>query len=609
MGKTGWFGAGLALVAAAGLGQGIGACGPTEGEVLSPRADTDAQAPRDGGPQADTWIPPAVKVGKIDLLFMIDNSGNMAGKQQVLATVVPDLFGRLANPLCVDAQGQPAAATSQPKSPDEPCPAGTQRELTPVTDMRVGVITSSIGGHGADLCSNGHQGTYNETMEDMSHLVTRGTKGKVATYQDLGFIAWDPKARANPPGESDWQKLVGSVGDIVLGAGEVGCGYEASLEAWYRFLVEPQPYQKMVVTGGLAVPEGVDTVVLAQRKAFLRQDSLVVVLMLTDEDDCSIVDGGQNFLAAQGFIGQTAFHLPRATSACASNPTSPSCMSCAQPGASGDPACASPTLDDQEDSLNLRCFRQKQRFGVDFLYPPSRYVDALTKPILTGGKVNPLFCNDPSPDGTSCNVPLRDPSQVLLAGIVGVPWQDLARDPKDLKKGNKTATEIQWDVVAGDVANYVNPKDPFMIDSIDPRAGSNPYTGESTAPPSSKSPTASSINGHEWEPQRRDLQYACIFKLAQPLVCGASPGSCDCYNGGEASKNPVCQKDDGTYDQTQRRAKAYPARRILTVLQGLGSRAVVGSVCAPNLTDDTADDYAYRPAVRALIDRIKPSLE
>jgi flagellum-specific ATP synthase len=33
----------------------------------------------------------------------------------------------------------------------------------------------------------------------------------------------------------------------VAGAGEVGCGFEAPLEAWYRFLVDPQPPQEIVV--------------------------------------------------------------------------------------------------------------------------------------------------------------------------------------------------------------------------------------------------------------------------------------------------------------------------------------------------------------------------
>jgi hypothetical protein len=28
---------------------------------------------------------------------------------------------------------------------------------------------------------------------------------------------------------------------MVVGAGQIGCGYEAQLESWYRFLVDPTP--------------------------------------------------------------------------------------------------------------------------------------------------------------------------------------------------------------------------------------------------------------------------------------------------------------------------------------------------------------------------------
>src|SRR6185369_10560523 len=100
---------------------------------------------------------------------------------------------------------------------------------------------------------------------------------------------------------------------------------------------------------------------------------------------------------------------------------------------------------------------------------------------------------------------IRTPSQVFLAGIVGVPWQDIARDPKDLKKGFKNASELlakdpsghtTWDYVIGDPANHVPPLDPHMIDTTDARSGVNPITGTSLAPTNAPS-GADPINGHE----------------------------------------------------------------------------------------------------------------
>ena len=77
-----------------------------------------------------------------------------------------------------------------------------------------------------------------------------------------------------------------------------------------------------------------------------------------------------------------------------------------------------------EDNQNLRCFDHKRRFGMDFLYPTQRYVNALTKPLVENRArqlvPNPIFVGETGNQ--------RPKSQVVLAGIVGVPWQDIATD-------------------------------------------------------------------------------------------------------------------------------------------------------------------------------------
>src|SRR5204862_3389618 len=94
---------------------------------------------------------------------------------------------------------------------------------------------------------------------------------------------------------------------------------------------------------------------------------------------------------------------PRATSACASDPNDPCCAACGAstaagcPSQSSDSACALGTvLTLSEDSMNLRCFDQNKRFGIDLLYPVERYIEGLTKASITpraGGPLvpNPLF--------------------------------------------------------------------------------------------------------------------------------------------------------------------------------------------------------------------------
>ena len=89
---------------------------------------------------------PQSKISKIDLVLMIDNSGSMADKQAILSDAVPDLVKGLVNPLCVDKKGVPAKA--QPLGPLDKCPSDTAREFDPVLDIHIGIISSSLGGHG-----------------------------------------------------------------------------------------------------------------------------------------------------------------------------------------------------------------------------------------------------------------------------------------------------------------------------------------------------------------------------------------------------------------------------------------------------------------------------
>src|SRR5690606_29969079 len=193
------------------------------------------------------------------------------------------------------------------------------------------------------------------------------------TYQGLGCLAWDPNgkkaAQGLPPGETDAARLVAQFQELVVATGEAGCGYEASLEAWYRFLIDPMPPARWVVENDSARPDGIDSELLEQRRRFLRPDSLVAIVMLSDENDCSLDFRGDGWR----FAAEKQGTLPRGTSACAIDPNSPCCRSCSsepngppsgcEPAAT-DPACATANAHTGEtDPRNLRCHDQKRRFG------------------------------------------------------------------------------------------------------------------------------------------------------------------------------------------------------------------------------------------------------
>jgi hypothetical protein len=352
---------------------------------------------------------------------------------------------------------------------------------------------------------------------------------------------------------------------------------------WYRFLVDPAPYETITAPpgGGDVVVAGVDQALLAQRADFLRPDSLLAIVVLSDENDCSIKEHGSYYLAAQLVDGEGPFHLPKARAACAADPDHACCRSCAQPPGldelgqpcPDDPTCG--TLGALEDDMDLRCFDQKRRFGIDFLYPIDRYVHALTSPTVAdrdGNLVdNPLFS---VPRTAPPFTEARDPGLVVVMGLVGVPWQDLARDPSDLGRGFKSAAELSaevdgrttWDVVLGDPAGRVPPLDPYMLESIEPRAGHNPITGDPIAGPRSPNGT-SPINGHERSiPSRDDLQYTCVFDLVTPRSCVSGGGvvSCDCWasDGGDPALRAEPRRRPAAHSPGARQGLSRPPRAL-----------------------------------------------
>jgi hypothetical protein len=417
-----------------------------------------------------------------------------------------------------------------------------------------------------------------------------------------------------------------------------GCGLEAQLESWYRFLVQPDPWQSITRSSD-PVPkaqyEGVDATLLKMRHDFLRPDSLVAVVQLTDEED-SWSDpmwlGGYGWTARTGNfpggLNDNSGAGPRGTHECDADPTSPDCVSCAfdttKPmshelvsadancqacagGTSGcpkpgwwTPAVSSPPIA-AADGLNVRYGEQtmRRRYGFDSTHAVQRYVDGLRSTLVPDRDheshdhdayapqrncTNPLFAAA-LPDGTDtssaalCSLKpgSRSSDLVFYALIGGV--------PNDLVEGAP-----QWTKILGaDPAHYdLTGIDPRMIESTSPRAG---VAGDWNTLKSSAA---------------IDYEYACTFDLPQPKDCTAAANAKACDCAGASDGPPLCATPTST---TQVKGKAYPTIRELRVAKGLGNQAVVASLCAKVVTGSVSDPaFGYNPAMQAIVNRLKAAL-
>ena len=180
---------------------------------------------------------------KVDVLFMVDDSGSMAPKQDALKTRFPDLI-KILDSFAVDT---PANGTT---------PA---RKGSPAS-YHIGVVTSDLGAPGI---SCGHN--LGAKLQKVGKA-SSGCQGPVGT----NYIEYDQKTGANnfsSTGQSlaDTFSCMATVGAPTT-AGYTGCGFESQLESVYRALRDPIP----------------------ENAGFLRDDAILAVVWVTDEDDCSV---------------------------------------------------------------------------------------------------------------------------------------------------------------------------------------------------------------------------------------------------------------------------------------------------------------------------------
>ena len=596
-------------------------------------------------------------IDKVDILFDIDNSASMGDKQAYLAKAIPDLLTRLVQPNCINPTTM--AITGQ-AGLDGNCSDGVSNaEFPPVHNMHIGIVSSSLGPRLGNQCQPDAtqmtpQGTIPRHNDDQGHLLNRtADPNNLTTYTEgvLGdapspdnFLDWFPPGSVNPSNMgvtptgpkpvTDPTTLNSDFQQLVVGVHQFGCGVESQLESWYRFLIQPDPYAslKTVTQGPRTVAQwvGVDTTILQQRADFLRPDSLVAVIVLTDEND-SEVDVRSFGGTAWNFMTSPGFNPPRGTSVCLTNPGDPGCTSCAFKKNQGDSQCQmnGGVYTDGHDwgyDLNLRHVHEKQKYGVSVQFPIQRYVLGLTSQRIPNRDgeypsgatsyqgldknnlkcVNPLYAAKlPTSGGQSnwnpsasdlCNLTpgTRKSNLVFYAHIGGVPHQLLQTNPKDPDSAQKDSlSDDDWTLILGkDPENYdYTGIDPHMVEDYQPRTGVPvPSNGFAVSPATSPEGT-DPISGREWITNSAmaehrgvlvDREYACTFKLDMARDCSDSAttadqtlqDSCDCQppnpNTGTFSPSQVPAVCNSDMPTNQDSAKTYPTIRELELARYLG---------------------------------------
>ncbi len=192
-------------------------------------------------------------VEKVDMLFMIDNSNSMGEEQASLALELPNLMSVLASG---DINGD--------GTPDFP----------PVKDLHVGVISSDMGtgGFSVPTCLEPNFG-------DDGVLRTEGNTsipGCTATYPS--FLEFRADSGADPTAFANDFRCVAQ-----MGTG--GCGFEQQLEAVLK-AITPSTCTDPWCRFNMDTRGKADT----ENAGFIRPDSLLALVLLTDEEDCSAAD-------------------------------------------------------------------------------------------------------------------------------------------------------------------------------------------------------------------------------------------------------------------------------------------------------------------------------
>lgn len=211
---------------------------------------------------AVTFQVPVDRIDKVDVLFMVDNSNSMSEEQQKLEAQFPQLITVLTTG-DLDGDGAP--------------------NFPAVRDLHVAVVSSDMGAGGFRQGSGSHAQCGTRFGDDGIMQTLGRSEGCEAGYPS--FLGFEPSSfgtvDARNMGISDFAHDFSCVAHL----GDDGCGYEQQLESVLKALTPSTCTDPWCTFSGGTTGHGDE-----ENAGFLRDDSLLAVILVTDEDDCSAAD-------------------------------------------------------------------------------------------------------------------------------------------------------------------------------------------------------------------------------------------------------------------------------------------------------------------------------
>jgi hypothetical protein len=238
---------------------------------------------------------------KLDLLFVIDNSGSMAEEQKKLAQALPHLITTLTT------------GNLSPKS------VGAPTDFPPVNSLHIGVVSTDMGIYGVESQPSCGRQSFDPTAPDPITAVPRmlidkplGDDGILNTSVAVAVsgiyarraseLSSTPVSLVSAPDPSCQQQAAFPAGqrfiDFTKGVsnpdavahqfgciaklGKNGCGIEQQLDAMLKALT---PSTSALSFAAQSKGHGD-----SENNGFLRPDAILAVVHISDEDDCSVPD-------------------------------------------------------------------------------------------------------------------------------------------------------------------------------------------------------------------------------------------------------------------------------------------------------------------------------